>query len=183
MVIETNKQESDEFYKETVNITVQAANLWKNPRYQFRNMYVRFTALLIASAVLIALLTGLAIINKPDFLIITGIVIMALVVLLNAFSLINMNAQRKSLKEGFKPKTLTFDEEFFGLLNNDGSSATKKSWDQFVCVRVSPQTISFIPKKSSDAIILFVSREYENQICGWLRENRPDVLIVTQNKI
>ena len=183
MVIELNERESDEFYKEAVNIMLQAANMWKNPRYRFKNMYRRFTARLIGSLVLLAVFAVLAIINKPDILTVIGIVSMAAVSLINVAVLVNMRLRWKNLKDSFAPETLTLDDGCVGLLKNDGSSASKKAWDQFACVLISPHTVAFIPTKRPDAIVVFVPGEFENEICAWLREHRPDVLTVKQDKI
>lgn len=83
---------------------------------------------------------------------------------------------RRKLMEEWQPSTLTLDDAGVSLVRGDGTVST--AWENVAFVRLLQHGICFVAKEPMH-YYMFLSREYADGVVDYLRENRPEVLLIT----
>lgn len=178
MTIEINAPGTPAFYAETVVLSANFRRLVKDPACKIKNVIRNYTALSIFCAASLVLMVVLDIFTGFSTTSVTCAVFMAfLLALVLTVRIVYARAQKRMLRE-FRPSTLTMDEN--GIVwAKDGASALQTQWAGIVCVRETREGICFAAKEPM-SYMLHVQKEYRDQIEAYLREARPNVLLITE---
>ncbi len=178
MTIEINVPGTPAFYRETVVLAANHRRLVKNPACKIKNVIRSYTALSIFCAASLVLMVVLDIFTGFSTTSVTCAVFMAfLLALVLTVRIVYARAQKRMLQE-FRPSTITLDEN--GIVwEKDGASTLQTQWAGIVCVRETREGICFAAKEPM-GYVLNIQKEYRDRIKAYLREARPNVLLITE---
>ena len=176
MTIEIKEKGSDKFYKEVINVISQYRPLLKKPRRKIKNQIRQFTVLIIACVFILLL----DVVSVCLFGAGTGekavMFIMVFLIVLQAAFLFRLYKLKKTMLADPRTATLTLDENGV-TLNKENTQELRVSWDGIRFVRVLREGVYFVTSEQT-GVAISVSRNYENEILPWLRENRPETEII-----
>ena len=178
MTIENNTPGTPAFYREAVVLAANHRRLVKNPACKIKDVVKSYTAICILCVIPIALevFSGF----KWGFTTtrITECVVFGLLLALGLTFRITYARMQKRMMREFRPSTITLDEN--GIVwAKDGASTLQTQWAGIVCVRETREGICFVAKEPM-GYVLHVQKEYRDQIKAYLREARPNVLLITE---
>ena len=178
MTIEITTPGTPAYYAETVVLSANYRRLVKNPACKIKNVIRHYTALCIFCAACLVLMIVTGIFTGFSTTSVTCAVFMAFLLALELmFRITYARAQKRMMRE-FRPSTLTMDEN--GIMwTKDGASTLQTQWAGIVCVRETREGICFVAKEPM-GYWLHVQKEYRDQIEAYLREARPNVLLITE---
>lgn len=177
MTIQVTEPGSPAFYKEMVNFGAQFADLLKKPAAKVKNKYAQCVRSLVLSAVLLALGLTTGFLWGFDALNYLLIFISALLLFCGAFLLLSYGKARRKLMTEWQPSALTLDDAGVSLVRGDSTIAT--AWENVAFVRELRHGICFVAKEPMHYYI-FLNKEYADGVLSYLRQNRPEVMLVTE---
>lgn len=177
MTLQMQEKNTNRFYWEVIQISSQSNALRKRPNKKLTDFFAFF----VGFAVLLLVLLCYCLIrwvNSGFYSMLLPPVLICLLGLMYAFLCITKTLKRyRELKNTPPcPSTLTLDERG-ATADMESGTAVRISWDVMAFIRVFEELICFMPNKAGNAMI-FVERERAQEILDWLRENKPDVLVI-----
>ena len=176
MAIQITAPGTPAFYTEIVNFNAQAANLLKKPAAKFKNKFAQCYIYLVLSVAFLAFSLVTGFLWGFDALKYLLIFSSALLLFCGAFLLVAYGKARRQMMKEWQQSTLTLDDAGVSLVRGDGTVST--AWENVAFVRVLRHGICFVAKEPMRYYV-FLSKEYGDGVVDYLRENRPEVLLIT----
>ena len=178
MTIEINAPGTPAFYREAVVLAANHRRLVKNPACRIKDVVKSYTAtcILCAAAVVLQIVSCFA--WGFTSVRLAGCVFIAALLALGLMFRITYGRMQKRMMQEFRPATLTLDENGI-VLAKDGMSTLQTQWAGIVCVRETREGVCFVAKEPM-GYVLHVQKEFREQIKAYLREARPNVLLITE---
>ena len=178
MTIQMTQPGTPAYYAETVVLSANYRRLVKDPACKIKNVMRSYTAICIFCAVWLVLMIAIGIFTGFSTTSVTCAVFMAcLLAIALTFRITFARAQKRMMRE-FRPSTFTMDEN--GIVwSKEGASTLQTQWAGIVCVRETREGICFVAKEPM-GYVLHIKKEYRDDILAYLRENRPNVLLITE---
>ncbi len=177
MTIQITNPGSPAFYKETVNVTAQYANLLKKPEGKIQNKFAQAVVYLVISLFLLAFGIVSGFLWGFDALRYMLIVISAFLMLTSAFLLFTYHKARRTLMKNWKPGTLTLDDG--GVQFSKGDDTLRTAWENVAFVRVLAHGICFVAKEPMQ-YVLHIEKAHADEIVSYLAQNKPEIRLITR---
>ena len=176
MRIDISERITDEYARETINVSVQYRNLVNKPDGKLKDHFRQFTILLIVSAVMLLVLIGECLIWDFDAFsaLLIGVLTIEMVIC-TAFRY-NLTRAFESMKSKDGNRTLFLDESGVEI-SRDSDKSVRLEWENISSVRKFTETICFISNDFSGFVIAVPSR-YSDQILDYIRDSGINVRII-----
>ena len=176
MRIEIKERGSEEFYRETVIVASQYQNLMKNPQRKLKNPFKSYRTGLILCSVLFLLLGVLIVLWGIDTTVVVALVVLAVNIILSIILLRNLNKLKNTLMNDTRTSVFNMDERGVEL-DKEGAHVVRIAWDNLAFIRVFDKSICFAAKEGT-GLTISIDRKYEDEIRGYMKENKPDYPIL-----
>ena len=176
MRIEVREKGSLEFYREVIRATAQYQKLIKNPEAKLSDSFKLLKAYIAVCAVFMVVLLAMGIAIGFDALTVIAIVIMVACTIISAVQFNRLNAAVKALVDDSHVSIFTLDEEGVEL-NKEGAQVIRVSWDHVAFIRAFDESVCFFAD-GPRGLVLAVTKKYEQQVFGHIRENGIDVRVI-----
>ncbi len=168
--------ERREVCRDTVSVVAQYHAILKDSRCRLRDVFREAVKMLIAGGVLFAVLLALSLLWGFDTFSAVGLVAVGLVVILCAAYLVFLHGMVRTMMKRSGPSAVTLNGE--GVEVQTQSTGTLRiCWGNVAAVRIFRHVLSFVSADGT-GMVLSVSRDHEEEITAWLRENRPGTQVV-----
>ena len=177
MTIENHEKGSKAFYRENVNVISQYRRLLADPEAKLRDNFRQMELRIALCALLLAVLSGMAIARGADTLTVVAIVMMGIVILFCSAILIGMNRTVKNQMEQWSPSVVILDEEGIEHRTENGR-IYRQPWESLAFVRVFDRSVCFLPRDIS-GVMIYISIEHRQQILAFLAEHPVGVRVIS----
>ncbi len=97
--------------------------------------------------------------------------------ILSAAFLFRLYKLKNALLADARRARVTLDDNWI-ILNKENAQEVRFGWDNVLFVRVLREGIYFVASEQT-GMMISVCRRYQKLILPWLRENRPEIEIIT----
>ena len=178
MTLQINEPGSDGFYKEVVNVSWQMRGLLKKPSGRIKNQEARYILSAVESVLIIAVGTVFGVSRGFSGACVLFVVLGGVLLLMSTALLAAHRRAFLRMKNGFAPGEITLDENGVEL-RKDGKMTIRTAWGAVAFVREMRCGLCFVSNDPA-GLHIFVENRYAEPILSYLRENLPEVLLVTQ---
>ena len=176
MRIEMQGQGSESFYKEVVSIAAQYKNLLNRPQAPLPDSFTQMKLCIAICAALTVFLGNLAVGYGIDMIGIIALVLNAGIIVYCAYRLIGMYRFLNEIRSDKRKTALVLDMSG-AAVEKDGTETVRIRWKDVAFVRRFKETIGIFAVGGTG--IITANRRYEEEILKFLRENEPEVRILS----
>ena len=177
LVITIRERGSEAFYRETVNVLSQYRALLKRPEKKLTDNFRMLRVYGILCDILFVLFALLAVRNGLSGGRLAALIVLFFASVLASVSRKNLNGMARKLVEGHSVSVLTLDAEGVELDHKE-AQAVRLAWNNVAFVRVFAESIAVLSKDGA-GLVISIDRRYESEVIPWLRDNRPDIRMLS----
>ena len=176
MRIEIREAGSEAFYKETINVLIQYRSLIKKPERTLTDYFKTVKRYEIISALLFVLLGATTVLWGAGKATLMAMGLMAVNLVFCRIYLINIGKLYREMREDTRSSVLTLDENGVEL-DKESSQIVRISWENVAFLRVFREAVCILPRNAT-GFVISVSRFYEEEILGYLKEHGTEIRII-----
>lgn len=176
LVITIRERGSEAFYRETVNVLSQYRALLKRPEKKLADNFRTLRIYSILCDILFVLFVLLAIRKGLDGGRLAALILLFFASVLASVYRTNLNRMARKL-ESHSVSVLTLDTQGVELDHKEVQTV-RLAWNNIAFIRVFTESIAVLSKDGA-GLVISIDRRYENEVIPWLRENRPDIRMLS----
>ena len=176
LVLTIEEKGSEAFYREAVNVITQYRSLLGKPGKKLKDNFRQMRIHIVLCAALLAICVVLSVLHGRSSLLIAGSILTCFAALISLICLRSMNRLLQSLMNDKHTSVVTLDGQGIEL-KKIYARTVRLAWSNIAFIRVFEESVCVLSRDST-GFVLSIERLYENEILTWLRDNRPEVMII-----